>query len=192
MTAKEFWGWFRAHEADVWSVEGRDDDLMDEISAALCSYRSGLGFELSEEENGRRELIVSAMGDRSLFKAVDELIAEAPSSRRWKFTALKPARGFSFVFDGDGIRLEPETMVFDPLGSEERPGVLGLRVYVPTANITPALQEAVRRVVEIGLGERASSEIEYLDAARLTGSSSNYVPLVDLPEYIEWVKKRKH
>jgi hypothetical protein len=192
MTVTEFWEWFAAREPKIWAIKDRDDDLMDDISQTLTSYQKGLGFELSEEDGGVRELIVSAMGDRMLFGAVDELVQAAPTSRRWRFIALKPPRGFEFVFEGGGIRLEPEIMVFDPLGNEGKPGRLGLRVYVPTANITPAIETAVRRVVEIGLGERASSEIEHLETASLRGSPTDYIPLIDLPEYVNWVKRRKH
>lgn len=171
-------------------MEHRDDALMDEISSALCSYNAGLGFEVSDEDDGMRELIVSAMGDSTLFDTVDQLVAKAPALSRWRFTALKPPRGFDFAFDGDGVHLEPKTIVFDPLRSETKPRALGLRVYVPVSNITPAIETAVRRVIEHGLGERASSQIEYIDTATLTGSPSDHIPLVDLSRYLAWTQTR--
>jgi hypothetical protein len=183
-TAKQFWDWFLAHEPEISAMEHRDDRLMDEIHAALCAYNEALGFELSDEHDGMRELIISAMSDPTVFDAVDQLVAEAPALSRWRFTALKPPRGFDFAFDGDSVHLEPKTMVFQPLRSETKPGVLGLRVYLPISNITPAIETAVRRVIEIGLGERASSQIEAIDTETLTGSPSDHIPLVDLSEYI--------
>ena len=191
LTCSQFWEWFLSHEREIWAMEHQDEALMDDIAAALrARCGAGLGFEVSDERDGARELIITAMSDPSLFDAVDEIVAEAPSLSQWRFIALKPPRGFGFTFDGDGVHLEPNTMVFEPLRSETKPHALGLRVYVPISNITPAVGAAVRRVVEIGLGERASSQIEYIVAATLTGSPSDYIPLVDLSEYIAWAQKR--
>ena len=120
-----------------------------------CAFNEGLGFELSDKNDGMRELVISAMSDPTLFDAVDQLVGEAPAFSRWRFTALKPPQGFDFVFDGDGCHLEPKTMVFEPLRSETKPHALGLRVYVPVSNITLATETAVRRVIEIGIGELA-------------------------------------
>jgi hypothetical protein len=134
MTSRQFWHWFLAHEREIWAIESRDDALMDEISDTLSSYGQGLGFEVSDEDHGTRELIISAMSDATLFEKVDALVADAPALRRWKFTALQPPRGFAFVFDQSGVHLEPTTMAFSPLRSETRPDALGLRVYVPISN----------------------------------------------------------
>jgi hypothetical protein len=51
---------------------------MDDIHDALCAYDEALGFELSDEHDGMRELIISAMSDPTVFDAVDQLVAEAP------------------------------------------------------------------------------------------------------------------
>ena len=190
LTSKQFWDWFMAHEGQIWAMQGGDDSLMDEIQAALCVFNEGLGFEISDENDGMRELVISAMSDPTLFDAVDQLVREAPVLSRWRFTALKPPRGFDFEFDGDGVHLEPKTMVFEPLRSETKPHALGLRVYVPVSNITPAIETAVRRVIEIGLGERTSSQIAYIDTATLSGSPSDHIPLVDLSEYVVWAHTR--
>ena len=57
LTSKQFWDWFMAHEGQIWAMQGGDDSLMDEIQAALCVFNEGLGFEISDENDGMRELV---------------------------------------------------------------------------------------------------------------------------------------
>src|SRR5262245_24391790 len=80
----QFWNWFVAHETDLWAVPDREDPWLDQLHEALSTYREGLSFELSDEEGGVRDLIVSASGDRDLFEAVDALVKDAPSLERWR------------------------------------------------------------------------------------------------------------
>jgi len=190
MTPPEFWDWFRANELRLWEMADREDELLDEIQEVLGSYRNGLCLELSDEENGTRELVISAAGDEDLFGAVDVLVAHAPRLNRWKFTALKPPRGFDFVLETRTARLDPKTMVFEPLTNDVDPLALGIRVFLSEGRVGPDTQETVTRAVETGLGERVRSEIQHIEVAPLQGSPSEHIPLADLPAYMEWFKRK--
>jgi hypothetical protein len=78
VTPNQFWDWFSAHEAQLWSLSGQGDPWLDRLYDVLSSYRKGLSLEVSDVENGVRDLIISASGDRKLFGAVDGLVNEAP------------------------------------------------------------------------------------------------------------------
>ncbi len=186
----EFWDWFLANEPRLWKMAERPDDLLDAIQEPLSTYQGGLSLEVSDEESGTRELIVSACGDTDRFDDVDVLVAHAPCLQRWKITALKPARGFDFVLETRTARLDPKTMVFEPLANEGHPLALGIRVYLPDRRVGPDAQDAVTRAVEIGIGERARSEIQHIEVAPLQGSPSEHIPLAELPAYMEWFKRK--
>ncbi len=190
MTPTEFWDWFLAQEPRLREKTDREDELLDEIQEALSAYRDGLCLEVSDEEDGTRELIISAGGDACLFGAADALVAHAPRLNRWKFTALKPACGFNFVLETRAARLDPKTMVFEPLANDGDPLALGIRVYLSGRTVSPDAQNAVARVVETGLGERARSEIQHIEVAPLQGSPSEHLLLADLPAYMEWFKRK--
>jgi hypothetical protein len=77
--------------------------------------------------------------------------------------------------------------VFDPLSGDSDPSVLGLRLYGPwTKNddLVPVLEN----VLQVGLGERAASEIQRVEAAPLDRDAGQYIALADLPAYLEWQK----
>jgi hypothetical protein len=189
VTPNQFWDWFSAHEAQLWSLSGQGDPWLDRLYDVLSSYRKGLSLEVSDVENGVRDLIISASGDRKLFGAVDGLVNEAPLLDRWRVIAFKPPRGFNFVFDASGIHLDPKALVFEPLMSDAKPGALAIRVYVPSKTVTNEVRDAVVKVVEIGLGEKAASAIEHIDAAPLLGSPDEQIALTELPAYIDWFRR---
>jgi hypothetical protein len=190
MTTAQFWDWFRANDRGLWEAADHDGEELEELSDALSSYREGLCFEISDEENGTREMVISAAGDRRLFGAVDELVKQAPQLDRWRVTALKPPRGFDFVLDTPTVHLDPKTIVFEPLSSGADPRLLGIRIYLPARRVGRDAQEAALRAVETGLGEQARAEIEHIDVAPLKGSPADHIPLVDLPAYVEWFKAK--
>src|SRR6185503_5302094 len=104
-------------------------------------------------------------GDRRLFQAIDALVQAAPPLRRWSVSAEKPARGFGFVLDAEGVHLDPKALIFEPLSSAANPAALGIRVYVPSETTSARLREAVVRMVEIGLGEQGAAAIQHIEIA---------------------------
>src|SRR5262245_6166787 len=188
MTAAEFWDWFQRNEQRFRDED--DGEALEELADALSSYREGLCFEISDPEDGIRELIISAAGDRRLFAAVGELVREAPPFDHWEVAALKPPRGFAFVFETPTVHLDPRVMIFEPLSSESDPRLLGLKIYLPQRTVGDDARQAVMRVLEAGLGEQARAEIAHVEVAPLKGSPADHIPLADLPGYIEWFKAR--
>ena len=74
----------------------------------------------------------------------------------WQFIALKPAMGFDFVTNYEGVELDPKQMWFLPLKSASQPNDFALRVGVP--NLLPEVQRqtsnGVLVILDTALGER--------------------------------------
>jgi hypothetical protein len=190
MTTKEFWRWFLAREHELWNLIDARDPRLEQLQSAVTSYQEGLRVEVSDRTDNKREMIISAGGNGALFKKVDDLIAAAPTLDRWTLTALRPPRGFNFVLDTRVGRYDPSTIVFEPLSSDGRPSAIGIRAYVPIKDLGTDAKEAIALMVETGLGERARAVIAHLEVAPLTTPAEEHIPLGDLPEYLDWFKRK--
>jgi len=109
--------------------------------------------------------------------------------------ALKPAMGFDFKTDYEGLSLDSREMWFLPLERVGAPNFLGLRVGIQ--GLQPEKRSdvlnAVLMMLDTGLGERrAATEIQHIEVALLPSSpeSHGYIELPELPEYLVW-KRRK-
>lgn len=104
-----FWKWFEQSESRLFQLETDQETILDEISSALASCAEGLVFEISKEENGKREFIISADGLGELFPAVEKLEATAPKLARWTIIAFRPR-----MDDYSSFRLNYGEKTFDP------------------------------------------------------------------------------
>lgn len=93
-TSKQFWDWFLAHEGQIWAIEGRDDGLMDEIQAALCALNEGLGFEISDESDGMRQLVISAMSDPTPIRRGRSACRRSTGTQSLEVYGTETATGF--------------------------------------------------------------------------------------------------
>jgi hypothetical protein len=88
---EEFWSWFAANAERMRRTHPellvRDPGLR----GALDRYQAGLIPEFhAREVEGRRQIIISADGDRDLFPAVETLVAAAPDIPGWRVIAFRP------------------------------------------------------------------------------------------------------
>lgn len=187
-SAGTFWEWFQRHEGDLWRIEDYQDEWLDRLQAALAEYRQGLWVEVSDEDEGVRELVISAAGDEQLFDDARDLVAHAPELKRWKVLALKPARGFDFMFEDDSVKLDPRELAFEPLAHARNPRAIGLRVFSPV--LGDNVRAAVERMLEVGLGEEKRARISYIEIAPLPSDSKKYIAVGELGEYIEWFERK--
>jgi hypothetical protein len=128
-----------------------------------------------------------------LFPLVDRIIERAPKVEGWRFIALKPAKGFDFKIDYDGIPIDPRSLRFLPLKTSDTPQFLGLRIGVP--HLRPkhqaSIENAVFSILNTALGERVVAlEIQHVEVCRLPRSPrlERFIPLPELPAYLEWRK----
>ena len=190
-----FWTWFRANDAKLKAMPNADHPFWDTALAQLQLVHRGLRFEMSDPVRGRREFVITAEGDAKLFPLADAMVAAAPVMDAWMFVALKPAMGFDFTHQYEGVVYDPKSMWFLPLGIEGRPDALGLRIGVASLRDLDqdAAEFAVTIILETGLGERERvADVHYTEVVRLPNdpAKEGYIELPDLTAYIAWCKRK--
>lgn len=149
-----FWKWFSGSEHWLFADEDRDA-VSDEIAERLDEVTPGLMGEAGPERFGKRELVLSADGDRELFAAVEALVAAAPPLKQWTVTAFRQPKDLREhgTAEEDGVRLSVDDVWFShkPSGGET-----DLEMYVRGLNA--ANEDEVGRPAFVLL-ERALGEV---------------------------------
>lgn len=189
MSTEEFWRWFASEESDLRQADGQA--VADAVEARLREIDPRVGIEVSDPAE-ERELILTAWSQRDAFAVVHTLMAAAPQALPgWKIIALKPARGFQFAIDVDGVRIDAGALRFEVLGSPQAPGALGVRIYAPNA---PAADErwaqTLALIIETGIGEKAAAQIDYIEPG-LGTPDANALPIDQLLPFAQW-HRRQH
>ncbi len=190
MSSEEnFWKWFESNRIKVEAYKSGDEDTLDQIMETLHKYNSSLYFEFSINSKPK-ELIITAEGDHEQFDSVVTLVSSAPNIPGWKIIAFKPAQGFDFITNYDGVDYDPKDIWFLPLVNPDKPGVIGLRIGIPNYDegIHKLSESAMYIVLDAGLGEKKVIEhIQFLDTGPLPCSpeAEGYIELESLHQYIE-------
>ena len=128
MPQEQFWIWFAERSLAYFDFEENQEPLFDDLTNALSRVQLGLTFEFGPKENGIREFVISADGDRKLFLPVTQLVKSAPPLKQWKVLAFRQRRDaeceikinevmvtterIHFVLEPDGNRIGV-TLYFD-------------------------------------------------------------------------------
>jgi hypothetical protein len=173
-----------------------DEPFWDIALEQLKKVDENFWFELSRDTHPAREFIVTAEGHVNSFPLAEELVRLAPKIDGWTFIALKPAQGFRFTTNYEGVQFDPRQMWFLPLESESRPGDLGIQIAVPGLDgMDKALaHNAVLVILDTALGERSAAlDLQHTEVIDLPGDpvSDGYMALPELADYIAWRKKRR-
>ena len=189
-----FWRWLLTR---IDELRTPASSLWDEVLEGLQKIDENLRFEISDEHGGSRELIVTAEGNAGSFDAADAVVSAAPEIKGWKVVSLKPARGFQFQIDYEGLHLDPRDLWFLPLSSAEHPAAIGIRVGVPglTRRQQRATENAVLMILDTGLGERSAAlDLQHVEVTRLpaTPAEKGFRRLPELPAYISERRGRKN
>ena len=201
MSASDFWTWFETNNSKYLFVNDIDEDLkkeiLEELLAQLHQYSDKLFFEIGHHpDKTEQELVITANGDVNYFDKVEELVAVAPLLKDWEILAFKPAMGFEFSIDYNGLNFDPSEAWFQPLELESRPLDLGIRLCYPHYDDTKRddFFNASFLILDAGLGEKTTSlDIKYLDVDKLPEDpeAEGMLPLKQLSEYIEWLKNER-
>ena len=130
MNNQDFWKWFTSIEEDLFHhVEEDPETYASEIHFQLTSVHPDIVFDIPFElVDGKREFILSADGDASLFPVIENLYSVAPTYDRWIIHALRPRTNQrDQAIDLDGLYLEYED-IFYTLEDTELP--LQLTIYI--------------------------------------------------------------
>jgi hypothetical protein len=198
MTAQSFWNWFERHHFEFLisgfgSAEGRQR-LLDKLNHQLHQYSNKLIAEFSV--NSEQEVLVEigANADVNYFTAVEALIGHAPEIEGFRFIAFMQPRGFEFQMRYKQFVIDPNTVWFYPRMSRSSPATLGIwmgyREFDDSK--TDDFWNASWEILVYGLGERqAALDIKRIEVLTLPEDpeAKNFIPLVDLPGYINWWKE---
>lgn len=189
-----FWRAFASHAATLAQPDAADDPAYDLCLEPLKELHPSLFLEMCTHE-GASELVVTSEGDRDAFPLVREIVARAPKVPGWSFTALKPKIGFPETTTWEGVEVTIADVLFEPLESDSDPR-LGLRLYVPELDPDEAEEthNAILAAIDHGLGEEAFAElVGYTDLAEVVEGldTSDFIPLVELEQYLEWRAKQR-
>lgn len=188
--ARSFWTWFVEAEPEFRGLE-----WIEEIYTELSSRWPRIGVELAApEEASRREIVLTAFGDRSLFPAVMALKKLAPYLSAWKVVAFQQPKGFGSTHRREGLVFETCDMWFCPTGPGGDPsrglGVLVFAEFEPEDK--KIALSAVWSILESALGELCvAEEIHNVDVAPYPDDLHEQLPLHDLPDYLAWHRKRE-
>lgn len=188
----KFWEWFKANASKI--AESKHDDpvrlaLLDELQRVNREFY----YEVSVDEVPR-EFILTVEGKIDLFELVRALVALAPEIVGWRVVALKQPMGFNFTTRYGDVTIDVRRLKFKPLMNRaSSPPRFGLRVGIPDFNVDDQLaaRNAVLVALDTALGEEvAAREIERIEVMSLPENfeEEGFLPLPDLPLYLNWFK----
>lgn len=188
-----FWSLFRARADEIASIRSADEPVYDALLDQLQAIAPGLYLELSVGP-GERELILTAEGQSKLFPVVRAAVAQAPRIEGWTILALKPRIEGMTTARWEGVAVEIDAVVFEPLDADD--GELGIRMFVPglDAGDVDAAHNALLRALDHLLGEeRFALGVQFTQvlAAPEDFDPETHVPLRDLERFLDWRDKRR-
>jgi hypothetical protein len=155
----------------------------------LQKIRSGLTFELGSPGE-RRELVISADGDKDLFPEVVSLVKAAPDVQRWRFIAFRP-RGVFPVEITVGEKIADSNDVFFSLLDNGK--VAGIRLFIPGYETNDlGWREVGYLLLDHALGEYDVEQKLPLIKMYSTQEATNErrYPLIELPEKFDLLQRK--
>jgi hypothetical protein len=113
---RSFWAWMRIHEYEVFAAAGNNRETlagtMASLHRELHRVQEGLVCDIGGSDSGRRQLIISAEGNQSLFPSVIRIVAQAPADlHRFTVRAFRPATGGHLALVYGDLRLATDAMM---------------------------------------------------------------------------------
>lgn len=194
-----FWQWFEDHNEQLIAMgdleEKQRHELENALQYQLTKYCAGLAYEMGEPTANGRTLIFTAEGDTDLFRYVVELVDSAPDLDWWQFTAFKQPLGTELKVRFDRYLFDTRKMYFQQLECEEEPDMLGLRIAVEGSKPDDEdFQVGVYVTLEALMGEfDCATLIGYMETVPVPEEpfKSGFLPLDDLPKFVEWFKQKR-
>ena len=199
-TIYSFWTYFKQSNFAFLLINEIPKDELEKYFLKLNEYLSKCNNDLGVIiKNGKTksELIITAHGNPYLFKEVELLVHYAPEIERWKITAfLQPEKNISKYEEGTdkpfqfyGVSLKVSEMYFLPVEKPNRPGELGICIYLNNYLFhkkNPKLREAVYLQIEHLLGEKSfANDLAFIDISQMPITNKSPFELCYLAAFIE-------
>ena len=110
-----FWNWFGQNKALFENLDDDREGKMDILLKEIHKIETGLSYEISNEYEGMREIVISAEGDIDKFPIVKEIVSKAPQIEGWRAVAFRQPMIENFTLEYEDMRLSPSEMFFCPV-----------------------------------------------------------------------------
>lgn len=193
----DFWDWFLSNQHkylfldEVTEVE--KEILLSEFLDKLHLYNVNVYFEIGEDIEGLKEIIITANGNQEYFENVEALVKQAPEINGWKVTAFKPALNPGFTITYNNISFSPKSIIFIPLENPEYPGKFGLQIcyYNYDENTKDTFQNVSYLLLDAILGEKIfSQDVVFVKSTAVPENISEFT-FYHLDYLAEYIKLKK-
>ncbi|MCU0435455.1 MAG: hypothetical protein MUC87_18500 [Bacteroidia bacterium] len=110
-----FWNWFSSVSTHYFAIEKSthiQNDLH-QLKAKLSEVNESLTFEIGPvRENGKRELVISADGIKTVFPVVIDLVHQAPELAQWTIFAFRQPKKEFTVLEYGPLRVSYDDIYF--------------------------------------------------------------------------------
>ncbi|MCA6364136.1 MAG: hypothetical protein IM638_13955 [Bacteroidetes bacterium] len=110
-----FWNWFSSVSTHYFNIEKSTHVQHDlhQLKAKLSEVNKSLTFEIGPvRENGKRELVISADGIKSVFPIVIDLVHLAPELAQWTIFAFRQPKKEFTVLEYGPLRVSYDDIYF--------------------------------------------------------------------------------
>jgi hypothetical protein len=185
-----FWKWFSAHSDEYYNYPAEKQEILfDKISKELMKVNQGLTFEFGPiDSNGKRELVISADGIRSVFPSVISLVKKAPKFEKWKITAFRQ-RMEDYEIQFGKVKLGRKDVLFT---YEKDGNKIDITLFVNGYQKSGEYDQAVYLLLDSILGEYdVETQIGCIDINPQNGRENSLLSISELPKIVDTNKKGK-
>lgn len=186
---QKFWNWFTKNQETYYNeIENLEiqEKIFDELSKNLTKIHPDLVFEFSpKNENGIRELTISAEGIKEIFPIVQNLIDKSPKLKNWKFNAFRQRiPGDEFEINYGDLTIGYSDLYFQ---SENDNGKLGINLFIRDYNGKGQTQNAIYILLDGLIGEYdVTTKIGWIEWYKLEENKmENLKPIIELRKEID-------
>lgn len=192
---EKFWKWFTKQQLVLRKIAEGDYDLIDDILAKLRKIQKGLAVEF-ENDGDTIIMTISADGVADNFPIVEEIIAQAPQIRKWKFIAFRQPVprdkidqiSITVNVDGDDVDLDPKNLKFLPIIDD---GNLYVQIFFKDLNEDnkDGLAYGCLMLLDNLIGEYACvikiQGYEFYNLSEAKKFKNDLIPLVEIRNFLD-------
>jgi hypothetical protein len=177
----DFWTWFQQNEDEIFNFEKDQEVVFDKLAARMQKVNPSLTFEFGSKEDGKREFVISADGNKKAFPSVEKLYTAAPQLKKWKVIKFRQRREpFDMNYGGISVRAATVTVSITRDGSKA-----ALTVLIP--GYTESKRESYAGIgfllLDQALGEYdVETRVGVIDFAAPSARYGQVRTLADLPK----------
>ncbi len=177
----DFWKWFQKNETSLFDFERDQERIFDQLSVEMHKVYPSLTFEFGPKQNGQREFVISADGNRAAFPKVDSLASSAPALARWKVIKFRTRREpLDVQFNGVLVKASSVSVDIRPEGEK-----VALTVFIPgyLASSRQTFEGIAFLLLDQALGEfDVETRVGGIDVQAPLADDSNAISLDHLPK----------